>query len=164
MFKCLGKSLKTEVKFIAIVKLKFMDSLGKEIKNVFPSGITKHLICFGKESISLLQGDMQQIIEKFTYEAIVGIEIDNKNLEVVSLWVQPSLMVNIKAKKITITAKFRADLIRNIMCYYSVYYMTTFFKVKEIKISIVNDIKEENKEKKKGLSRLYKQISDKNYE
>lgn len=166
LFKCLGEALNTEVKFVAISKFKYYDVTGKEIKNVIKNlqGISKHIICLGRESIYILQGDMQRIVEKFEYEMIEGLEIDQKNFDVFSLWLDPKNMNNVKAKKITIIAKFRAEIIKNIMCYYSIYFMTTYFEVKEVMICLCNELDQKKEEAKKGLSRIYTQISNKDYE
>ena len=165
IFKCLGEALSTDIKFIAIVKFKYYNSVGKEIKKKDPN---KQIICLGKERIFLLQGDMQKIIDNFSYENIDGLEIDRKNLELFSIWVDPDGLSNIKAKKILVSAKFRSDVIKNIMCYYSIYYVTRYFQVKDIKVSVSAEVAVENnkkdKEPKKGLSKIYSQISTKNYE
>lgn len=167
LFDSLGKSLNTEIKFVSIAKFRYFDELGKEIKTERSVGaVVKNIICLGKDSCYILQGDLQKIIEEFYYENIEGIEIDQKNLDIFSIWVNPKYLKNIKAKKILVIAKFRADLIKNIMCYYSIFYMTKHYVVKEIKIALSKEIVEDKKknEIKKGLSRYYHQISHRNYE
>lgn len=165
LIKCLGKSLKTEVKYVSICKFRFYNSMGKEIK--YQQDTTpKQILCLGRDNLFLIKGDMQKIIEKISYESFTGLEIETKNNENFSIWLEPSqLNSNSSIKRILIIAKFRAILIKNFLCYYSVYYMFKYFEIRELKVAIKqNSVEDKNQEVKKGLSRIYKQISSKSYE
>ncbi len=99
LIKCLGKSLKTDIKFIAICKFKFYDEFNKEIKYTYDQSNNKQILCLGRDKVFLLQSDMNKIIESFTYESLNGIEIDSKNNETFNLWLDSKLIVNTKLKK-----------------------------------------------------------------
>ena len=167
IIKCLGKSLKTELKAIAICRNKFFDKSGVEIKK--EQGTFKQVLCMGLDKIYFLQGDLHHLIEYFEYEEIEGIEIDNKNQENFNLWLSiPTIGSRHKIKRILINAKFRGVLIKNLICYYSIYHQIKYADIKEIKLALSNyDLDVNIKEKlgiKKGISKYYKQIQAKGYE
>lgn len=188
---CLGKALKTEIKFIAMSKFKFFADNSKDLKYKFDNN-TKQIVCLGKDSLFLLEGDLKNIVEKICYEYILAIEID-KNSETFSIIIdnykiRNTKLVNInktktnnnlnnkcntnsvvnikkilKLKRISVSTKFRGLLIKNILCYYNVYYMANYNILKNLHLSLKKDNSETKTEKLKGISREFNQINLKNY-
>lgn len=166
LIKCLGKSLKTEIKFIAICKFRFYDELGKEIRYKSIDQGQKQIICLGRDRMFLIKGDMSKIIERLRYDSFNCIELETRNMDSFSLWVDTSLLddADSKLRRVVITAKFRGILVKNILCYYSVYYMTNYHEIRDLKMLLCKESDNKKEEAKKGLSRIYKQVSTKNYE
>lgn len=196
LLKCLSKSLKTEIKSISVCRVKFFDLSGndkKYIKEKF--NFVKQIICLGVEKFYVLQGNLNMLIEIFNYEDIDGLEIDNKNPECFTIWFKTSgPFSKNKIKRIVVLAKYRGVFIKDIMCYYSIYYLIKHNYVKELNLALNkseeglsnSDINgnilfksSENKDNnnnnnplknslsspiKKGLSRIYKQINHRDYE
>lgn len=165
IINCLGKSLKTEIKSIAISKVTILDVSNIEILKQK----SKQVICLGVKRLFILQGDLKRLLEYIDYEEIEGLEIDNKNYEIFTIWLKgPSIGSRHKIKRIIVQARYRGVLIKNMICYYSIYYQLTYGEIRDIKLAISNyDNQEEIKEKlgiKKGLSRIYKQLNSKGYE
>lgn len=164
--KCLGKSLKTEIKFIAIVKTKFFSETLKEIK---PGGKRDHkneILCLGRDNAYILENDMSKIIEIFSYEALRAVELDAKSQDMFYLHVHPGKLAT-KASKISVKAKFRGSLVKNFLCYFSVYYMQAYSEVRELRVMKPKDpsaLAKTNQSQYTAMSKIYTKISTKNYE
>lgn len=165
--KCLGKSLKTEIKFIAIVKTRFWSEMLKEI---LPGGKreSRHeILCLGRDNAYILEHDMSKIIEIFSYEALRAIELDSRLQDMFYLYLNPEKL-STKSAKINVKAKFRGSLVKNFLCYFSVYYMQTYSEVRELRVLRPNEQssndKKKDKEKYTAMSKIYTKISTKNYE
>jgi hypothetical protein len=175
--KSLGKSLKTDIKYVVIVSIRFYKIDNKEGFPTLPNGTTsstgtqfdkstwKKILFISKEKIYILSEDMSRIIEQFRYENIKEIELDNKNSELATIYLRDQLK-NTKGMRFTVTCKYRGIFIKNLMCYYSVYFMHNFFSVKNLTVYTSADPIENKLKaaKLKGLSSKYKLITQKSYD
>lgn len=145
--ECLGKALKTEIKFVTLVYPTFFTSLNKQIRlESIPN--THMMLCLGKECIFFVDNDKKIIIEQFCYSSLYYMEISQKNKKLFNIYLNVPLQ-KCGASRITVINEFRGQLIKNIMCYYSVYFMFTNAEVKELKLFQLNDITSKYPQKKK---------------
>lgn len=166
LVKCLSKSIKTEIKSISVCKVKFIDSSGKELSKKNTIKGMKQVLCLGVEKFYVLQGDLQELIEYLSYQEIEGIELDIKNNDCFIIWLKgPLPFSRHKIKRVLIYHKYRGQLIRDFMCYFSIYFMQKHSEIKELKLALsqLNEVKPV-KSGFKGLSKIYKQFTYKNYE
>lgn len=161
---CLGKSLKSEIKSISICKVKYFDSKGNELK--VADSNKKKILCISKDRTYILNEDLKHLQEYFFHNDIDGVEIDNKNIEIFVIWLIRRAFSSQKIHRVVILTKFRATLIKNYICYYSLYYAHFHHKFRELRLaySIESNEKILVQPTLRGLSRIYSQISYKGYE
>lgn len=162
MFKCLGKSLNDDIKHISISKFKFFDKFLKENKDLLnEENPQRHIICLSNNKAYILKGELEKEIYSFEYEAIDYIQIDYKN-ETVAIFLYDDTI-----NKILMKTKLKSELVKNIMCQYSLYYMKKYFIVKELRCRNINkvvEVEDVNAVKKKGLHKIFNAINIKNYQ
>ena len=129
IIKCLGKALNTKIKFICSGNVKFYDSSSKDIT----SRVTKErlgdirkpcsvYICLGKKYIFFLKSDLRSIYECLSYENLLPLELDKKNLDLIHIGINSSKqMKNPDIAKISVNMKNRRVLLNNLLCYYTIY-------------------------------------------
>ena len=156
IIKCLGKALKTPIKFIFTADIKFYSLLNKII---FGENKTTSLICLGKKFIFFLREDMKQIYEVISYENIKSIESDKKSIYILHLIIKSSDNMNYKkTTKISISSKNIKSFKNNLMCYYTVYNEYYYSNIKEIKFFDKYEKDEVIKEDVKINSKFHKEI------
>ena len=156
IIKCLGKALKTPIKFIFTADIKFYALLNKII---FGENKTTSLICLGKKFIFFLREDMKQIYEVISYENIKSIESDKKSIYILHLIIKSSdKMKYKKTTKISISSKNIKSFKNNLMCYYTVYNEYYYNNIKEIKFEDKYEKDEVIKEDVKINSKFHKEI------
>lgn len=155
IFKCLGKTLRTEIKYLANVKLICLNENNKPVdKESRESGSLQKrpkVLCLAVDKVIILNQSMENFFDKIPYEVLSHIEIDKKSKDNFSLFIKPNtLMIHSKATKIIINSEFRGDLVKNFLCYHSVYYMTKYTIIRTMPLmrEKVEERKEENKESK----------------
>lgn len=175
---CISKSLKSEVRYVAVVSIRFYNSNNNEInpanskndnkKENESYGITKNsnekILCLCKDKVFILTDKMENILESFSYEAIRSLELDVKN-ELFSMYLVSNTLKS-KAIKLLVNSKQRGMLVKSLMCYYSLHFMSNQYKVKMLRV-IQNTFPEINAKDKntklKGLSYKYKELLYKSY-
>ena len=92
IIKCLGKALKTTIKYICSGNVKFYDSSGKDITTKITQEKVSDVrrpcsvfICLGQKFIFLLKSDMRKIYETLSYENLLPLELDKKNQDLLYL-------------------------------------------------------------------------------
>lgn len=164
--KCLGKTLKNEIKFVSIVEMKCFNAENKDIESQGASqsgaGIKKKILCLGTEKVFILHETMEKRFDTIPYELISHLELDKKSKEGFFVHIKlNSIMKNTNILKISIKSELRATLIKCFMCYYSVYYMHRFCTMKSL-IILSKENQEVKKEEPGGYSK-FKHRNLKNY-
>lgn len=168
IISCLGKTLKTEIKFIAIISFKYINS--NTNKETFPYGkdknvtTNKRVLTLGKNNIFILDQNMDKIIEEFTYDSLACVELDRKNPESCALYLRNGAL-RAEINKVMVISKYREALIKSLMCYYSIYNMQKNFFVKDLRV-VFGAEADVSKPKAilKGIARKYRKIANKGYE
>lgn len=179
LIKSLGKSIKTEIKHVSTCKIKFFNTNQKEIKYNFKNASYKNeFFSLAKESIYILNDSLDEVIEVISYKEIEGLELDPKYNDWFYMYITTESHINPyknkekrrNLRKISIRVKSREYLVKNILCYYSIFFMWKENVIKDLKI-IRSQVELTEKEKKqlkktknKGLSREFRQVSNKNYD
>lgn len=159
IYKCLGKSLNDDIKHVSISKFKFFDKFLVQNKDLL-SDETTHYFCLSNKKAYIIKGQLEIVIYTFEYEAIDYIQIDNKN-ETIGIF-----LFDDKINKILLKTQLKSELVKNIMCQYSLYYMKKYFIVKELRCRNINkivEVEDVNAVKKKGLHKIFNPINIKNY-
>ena len=135
IIKCLGKALKSSIKYVAAAGVKFFEKFNKDItqkvisednnkSNKYISQTSANLfICLGKKLIFFIKNDMKVIHLTISYRNIISYEYDKKNSDILILHISPSReMKNQNIIKIVINSKNRTVFRNNILCYYTIFY------------------------------------------
>ena len=169
IIKCLGKALNSKIKFICSGNVKFYDSSSKDIT----SRVTKErlgdirkpcsvYICLGKKYIFFLKSDLRSIYECLSYENLLPLELDKKNLDLIHIGINSSKqMKNPDIAKISVNMKNRKVLLNNLLCYYTIYYEYKYQMIKSLAYKDESENKEQKKKENKG-TKFHEQII-KNY-
>lgn len=155
IIKCLGKALKTTIKYICSGNVKFYDSSGKDITTKITQEKVSDVrrpcsvfICLGQKFIFLLKSDMRKIYETLSYENLLPLELDKKNQDLLYLPIKASKrMKNPEIAKISVHMKNRKVLLNNVLCYYTIYYEYYYQTI--VSLGYKDEgVSKENKEKK----------------
>jgi len=145
LVKNLGKALNTTIKFVAVAKIYPKPDKKSKIP---PEEI---FFCLGIKKVFILAIDLNKSKMVFDYPAIdyISIESGFQDKEIFYIYFKKTKQVNVELIKIY--SKFRANLIKNIMCYYSIYHMNQNAEIKDIPIEECNfqDVPEKVIEQKK---------------
>jgi hypothetical protein len=167
--KNLSNALDSEVKFISFTSLKFFNRHNREIKltdkrdkGSLDTG--KFVLLLGTQKIVIMQDDMKKIIETFSYEHIHSVDIDQKAKETFSIFLRGEL-TQTGARHIVITTPSRETFIKSLMSYYSIYYMTKYTEIKELRISLSNFPTDEEiaKNRREPAFKVYQPVKFKDY-
>ena len=113
--KALGKALDTEIKYITLVVTK------AKIKDKARSVDKKIVICFGRSEIFILLESLDNIKARFEYSAITKVVLDKNYKNYLRIHLDP--LKYPKSKSFFLRVKDRGFFVKNLMCYYSIYYM-----------------------------------------
>jgi hypothetical protein len=113
--KALGKALETEIKFITLVVTK------AKIKDKARSVDKKIIICFGRTKIFILLESLDSVKAEFEYSAIKKVVLDKNFKNYLRIHLDP--LKYPKSKSFFLRVKDRGFFVKNLMCYYSIYYM-----------------------------------------
>jgi hypothetical protein len=167
--KNLSNSLDTEVKFISFASFKFFNRHNREVKlsdkkekGSMDTG--KFVIFLGTQKIIIMFDDMRKIVESFSYEHIYSVDIDQKAKDNFSIILRGELPQT-GARHIVMTTSSRETFIKSLMCYYSIYFMTSYTEIKELRISLSNFPTEEEiaKHRRDPGFKIYQPIKYKDY-
>jgi hypothetical protein len=131
LLNSLGKTLNCEIKYIAFATVSFHKEYEKN-SEIEKSNIS--IICLGTQKIFFLEGDLGK--EKFTitYNFLDSIKETKKNEFELSLI--PNTIYLFKANPVAriliATSENRGALIKNFMCFYTLFYMQNKFVVKSL--------------------------------
>jgi hypothetical protein len=127
VIKALGKSLDTEIKFItlAMTKSKPTNSKAKSVDK-------KIIICFGRSKIFILLESLESVKAEFEYSTIKKIVLDKNLRNYLRIYLDEVKYP--KMRSFFLCLKDRGFFVKNLMCYYSIYYMSFFGEVKELLI------------------------------
>ena len=169
IIKCLGKALKTSIKYVVAANVKFFEQFNKEItskvtkqNNNLNTSVTM-FICLGKKFIFFIKDDMKKIYECISYKNLISYEYDKKSSETLILNTQNIKKLDYTIVKISVNSKNRNVFKNNIMCYYSIYYQYYHDKIISLKENETNnknkklEIKENEEEEIKN-SKYHKEI------
>ena len=170
IIKCLGKALKTTIKYICSGNVKFYDSSGKDITTKITQEKVSDVrrpcsvfICLGQKFIFLLKSDMRKIYETLSYENLLPLELDKKNQDLLYLPIKASKrMKNPEIAKISVHMKNRKVLLNNVLCYYTIYYEYYYQTIVSLGYKDEGVSKEKNEKKPVKTSKFQEQII-KNY-
>jgi hypothetical protein len=135
IIRCLSKTLNSEIKFITIVSIKYIYSDNEMNKKIHVTGEVINndkILCLSEEKVFILDEQMRKLEETFKYEAISHIKKEAKP-ECFLLFLKPgSKLKNPSISKFLFTTKSRGNLLKNFMCYYSIYFMYKYASVKSL--------------------------------
>ena len=83
IIKCLGKALKTSIKYVVAANIKFFDKFNKEItskvtkQNNFNASVTM-FICLGKKFIFFIKDDMKKYMNVFHIKILFHMNVIKK--------------------------------------------------------------------------------------
>lgn len=125
--KALGKALDTEIKFItlALTKSKPKNSKSKSVDK-------KIIICFGRAKIFILLESLETVKAEFEYSSINKVVLDKSLRNYLRIHLDESK--HPKMRSFCLCLKDRGFFVKNLMCYYSIFYMSVYGEVKELLI------------------------------
>lgn len=135
IIRCLSKTLNSEIKFITIVSIKYISSDSEIHKKPHVTGEVINndkIFCLGEEKVFILDDQMRRLEESFKYEAISHIKKEAKQECFLLIFKQGTKLKNPMTSKFLFTTKSRGNLLKNIMCYYSIYYMYKYALIKSL--------------------------------
>lgn len=131
LISAIGKVLNQKIKYICVVYMK---------KNPNESG--KVIFCLGEESFHICDEQMRTK-DDYNYEDIELIALDRRNIDQYFFHVKSNGLFGEK-KKLTFSSSPREKLIKNFMCYYSVYYMNRYAEIRDVKLAeLANETKKQ---------------------
>ncbi len=148
ILKCLGKTLKTSVKFADKIRTTFYNDLGKDIDGPHSYGRTTRVIAICTEKIFILDAGLQKIYEKIPYDVLSHIEVLKKPKDQFNLYLQPNeLILNPSIIKISFFSDFKDVVINHIVCYFAVYFMKKYVVIRDLTVNyqIIEEVVEINK-------------------
>jgi len=136
MIKCLAKTLNSPIKFVTIVSIKYLnDDDGHKKQHVSGEVVNNEkILCFGEELVFILDDNMTKLEETFKYEAISYIKKEAKADNFTLYLKSGTKLNNPSTTRLLFTTKQRADIMKNFMCYYSIYFMHKYAEVKSLVI------------------------------
>ena len=142
-YNCLGTMLNDKITYISV---SMEQNLNKDhyLKNV--TILDKEVVvCIGISKLYFLLNDFE-VKDSFEYKQVKEVLIDTVNT-------YRTMIILENSKKIMINVKNRNELIKNLFCYYSIFYMEVYGEIKEIELRIVNFDEEFNYNKQISVKR-----------
>ena len=124
--KALGKALDTEIKFITLGMSRAKPSNGQK------SVEKKIIICFGRTKVYILLESLNSVKAEFDYSHIVKVVLDKTLRNYLRIYLDEIKYP--KMRSFCICLKDRGFFVKNLMCYYSIYYMNYCGIVNELVI------------------------------
>ncbi len=159
LIKNLGKGLDTKVKYVAVARF-YNEMKSKQSDEIF--------FCLGIKKVFILASDLNQSKMVFDYASIDSITLETSNKDV--FYINFTKNTHLKVQYIKISSKFRAVLLKSIMCYYSIYFMNEESEIRDITLlesnSGINNTEPKNQSEPKKIEKKedIKKFTIKNYE
>jgi hypothetical protein len=127
IIKSISRSLKTEIKFLTLAL-----TIGRSSTD--PSNLEEKpiVVLMAKESIFILLEDFKTVKLQFGYNSINKIYLDIENANSLMICLNKEKTNQFKISVLQIFVKDRANFIKSLLCYHSIYNMENF--------GIVNDL------------------------
>jgi hypothetical protein len=138
LLNSLTNTLNCQIKYLALANSSFYNDKNSLIQK------DNCIICLGTQKVFFLQDDLNKEILTVDYKLLRSIEEIKKND--FNLYIITNNISKLKEDTVTriliTTSENRGALIKNFMCYYSVYFMENHFKVRSL---IFEPLKEQRK-------------------
>ena len=132
IIKCLAKTLNSPIKFVTVVSIKYInDNDGQKKQHVSGEVVNNDkILCFGEELVFILDDNMSKLEETFKYDAISYIKKEAKPDYFLLYFKSGTKLNNPSTNRLLFTTKQRADIMKNFMCYYSIFNRCYYFYYK----------------------------------